>query len=88
MLMKLRQAALHPALVKISEDSDDSDSEDADDASDGLDVTQDLETLRKQFDAGEGKSRFPKAALEAFLRGEHSECGEQFRVHRRCDDRF
>lgn len=82
MIMKLRQAALHPSLIKVSEDSDsdDSDLDDVDDKKNDQSVdpksARKLEVLRQQFDSGEGGSTFPKEALAAFMRGEFIECGE------------
>lgn len=70
MLMKLRQAALHPLLVKRSEhDTDDVEAKEAAASRSGRVSIQEIQA---QFAGGD--DQFKKAALKSFLDGEVSEC--------------
>lgn len=73
MLMKLRQAALHPSLVKADED-DQGDENEEETAKMDQARTEQIEHLRAEFER-EGSS-FTTKAMEAFVKGEFTECGE------------
>lgn len=68
MLMKLRQAALHPLLVKRSENDDDDIKEAAASRSGRVSIQE----IQAQFAGGDDE--FKKQAIKSFLEGEVSEC--------------
>ncbi|KAL7413539.1 SNF2 family N-terminal domain-containing protein [Mrakia frigida] len=71
MLMKLRQASLHPVLVKQASNDDD-DELDMEGATASGSGRVSIQEIQAQFAAGD--DAFKKEALESFLKGEVSEC--------------